>query len=92
METNIHTPKELFQTNIRYTIPAFQRRYVWNREDQWEHLWEDVQNTAEEYLEKLNLDPSDPINAELDTKNIFLGPWFLSKFLLLQRKLVSGKS
>jgi len=73
METNIHTPKELFQTNIRYTIPAFQRRYVWNREDQWEHLWEDVQNTAEEYLEKLNLDPSDPINAELDTKKHFLG-------------------
>jgi len=73
MQTNIHTPARLFQMNIRYTIPAFQRRYVWNQEDQWEPLWEDVQNTAEEYLEKLKLYDSDSIKAELDTKKHFLG-------------------
>ena len=54
METNILTPKELFQKDIRYTIPAFQRRYVWTKEKQWEPLWDDVRNTADTYLEELD--------------------------------------
>lgn len=36
---------------VRYEIPRFQRSYVWNQDDQWEPLWEDVRNTAERYLD-----------------------------------------
>ena len=73
METDILTPKKLFQKDIRYTIPAFQRRYVWSLEDQWEPLWEDVRNTAEDYLEKLESNDGNSVEAERDTRRHFLG-------------------
>ena len=44
--------QNLFNNPIRYEIPALQRRYVWNQEQQWDPLWNDVRNTAEEYMEK----------------------------------------
>ncbi len=53
MKADILTLKALFQKDVRYVIPTFQRPYVWNQEDQWEPLWNDVRNTAEEYLENL---------------------------------------
>ena len=28
------------QKRVRYTIPPFQRPYVWSQDDQWEPLWE----------------------------------------------------
>ena len=52
MKTDILNPRDLFQNPIRYTIPAFQRRYVWKQDDQWEPLWDDVRNTADIYLEQ----------------------------------------
>ena len=36
METNLRQPQPLFAHPIRYEIPAFQRRYVWKQEEQWE--------------------------------------------------------
>ena len=73
MDTGILTPKALFQKDIRYTIPTFQRRYVWTLEDQWEPLWEDVRNTAEDYLEKLVACGGEFVEAESNTKKHFLG-------------------
>lgn len=32
----------LFQLDRRYVVPLFQRPYVWNRDDHWEPLWEDL--------------------------------------------------
>ena len=73
METSILTPKGLFQKDIQYTVPAFQRRYVWRQDAQWEPLWEDVQNAAEDYLEKLAEAEGDGIKAEQKTARHFLG-------------------
>lgn len=42
--------QKLFVSPVRYEIPLFQRSYVWGLEKQWSPLWEDVQNTAERYL------------------------------------------
>ena len=53
MKADILTLKALFQKDVRYVIPTFQRPYVWNQEDQWEPLWNDVRNIAEQYLEEL---------------------------------------
>ena len=53
LTTSILNPKELFQKSIRYTIPEFQRRYVWSQDDQWVPLWQDVRNVDEDYLEEL---------------------------------------
>ena len=73
MDTSILSPKALFQKDIRYTIPAFQRRYVWTHDDQWEPLWEDVRNTADDYVEKLDLSNGDGVKAEQETVRHFLG-------------------
>ena len=50
MDVNIVNLQTLFAIPARYVIPPFQRQYVWDQDDQWEPLWEDVQNAAERYL------------------------------------------
>lgn len=51
MHANSLLPRELFGKTVRYEIPEFQRPYVWEKDEQWEPLWEDVRDTAEHYLE-----------------------------------------
>ena len=53
MDVTILDMQKLFAPPIRYEIPLFQRPYVWSHAEQWGPLWEDVQNTAERYLEEL---------------------------------------
>jgi GNAT superfamily N-acetyltransferase len=36
----------------RLVVPLFQRQYVWNRENQWEPLWNDVVRLTERVLQK----------------------------------------
>ena len=51
MKADILQPRALFSKDVRYEIPQFQRPYVWEQEAQWGPLWDDVRDTAEEYLE-----------------------------------------
>ena len=51
MKVDIRNLQSLFMGQVRYEIPLFQRRYVWEQEEQWDPLWEDVRNTAELVLE-----------------------------------------
>lgn len=74
MKADILTIKQLFQQPVRYIIPTFQRPYVWNQEDQWEPLWEDVRNTAEDYIETLaSVGTEKGALAEAKTRAHFLG-------------------
>ena len=79
MDTYILTPKDLFQKDVHYTVPTFQRPYVWTKDDQWGPLWEDVQNVAENYLEELERSGNDGVKAEQQT-----GPHFLGAVVLMQ--------
>ena len=73
MKADTLTLKSLFQKDVRYVIPIFQRPYVWNQDDQWEPLWNDVRNTAERYLDELALaDGNNPL-AEERTGTHFMG-------------------
>ena len=45
------TPANIFGYDVRYVIPLFQRPYVWNEQDQWDPLWQDVRRVAEQLLE-----------------------------------------
>lgn len=54
MKADTLSLRQLFSRDVRYVVPRFQRSYVWNQEDQWEPLWDDVRNTAERYLELLD--------------------------------------
>ena len=86
MQTVIATPKVLFQKDVRYTIPTFQRPYVWSHDDQWEPLWEDVRNLAETYLEALERCDGDSVKAEQETKAHFMELWYCNRSIPLQER------
>lgn len=48
---------DLFDGKSRYEVPLFQRQYVWNLEDHWEPLWEDIER---KFVQRLNGAPSTP--------------------------------
>ena len=73
MKADTLTLKTLFQKDVRYVIPIFQRPYVWNQDDQWEPLWNDVRNTAERYLDELVHSEGNNALAEERTGTHFMG-------------------
>ena len=52
METQVRTPQMVFMQPQRLVVPLFQRPYVWNEENQWEPLWNDVVRVAERVLSR----------------------------------------
>jgi hypothetical protein len=52
METQVRTPQMVFMQPQRLVVPLFQRPYVWNEENQWEPLWNDVVRVAERLLKQ----------------------------------------
>ena len=57
MQPHLQRPQKLFAHPVRYEIPAFQRRYVWRQEEQWEPLWNDVEQLAESIMERGKAEP-----------------------------------
>ncbi|NDR53282.1 DUF262 domain-containing protein [Actinomyces sp. 565] len=51
MITELAIPQDLFALTMRLDAPLFQRPYVWNEEDQWAPLWEDIRALAEAWLD-----------------------------------------
>ena len=47
MEAHPRTLKVVFGSDVRLTVPLFQRPYVWTADTQWEPLWDDVLATAD---------------------------------------------
>ena len=42
MEANARNLERIFDSTVSYQIPLFQRPYVWNEQDNWAPLWEDI--------------------------------------------------
>lgn len=57
MEAHTRSPRELFEGKEHYEIPAFQRPYVWDEENQWAPLWNDVCRVAEAVVRAREVDP-----------------------------------
>lgn len=49
--------EELFNKQIRFKIPVFQRHYVWNEQDQLRPLWEDFINKYNERVNNQKIHP-----------------------------------
>ncbi|SFI36747.1 DUF262 domain-containing protein [Nitrosomonas sp. Nm34] len=49
--TNVNV-STLFGNKIQFRIPLFQRHYVWGLEDQWQPLWEDIQEKSNQRLQQ----------------------------------------
>jgi hypothetical protein len=43
MKANTVELDDIFDPNVFFQVPLFQRPYVWNEEVNWEPLWEDIQ-------------------------------------------------
>jgi hypothetical protein len=50
METQVRTPSAIFGQPQRFLVPLFQRPYVWNKDQQWEPLWNDLERVATRLL------------------------------------------
>lgn len=50
METQVRTPQLVFMQPQRLIVPLFQRPYVWNEENQWQPLWDDVARLTDRLL------------------------------------------
>ena len=42
MKADTYTVQQVFERNLRYIVPLYQRPYVWKHEDQWQPLWDDI--------------------------------------------------
>lgn len=69
-QPSTQTVYELFSGRIQFQVPVYQRAYVWNEEENWGALWDDIADTADRYLE----DPE----AHVWHRH-FLGPIVLSQ-------------
>ncbi len=66
MEPRNYTINQLFNGTEVYVVPKYQRLYVWNEEDQWAPLWEDVQRAAEDLITDALRNGS----TDIDPKNV----------------------
>lgn len=57
MQANPRSIDALFNSQLRYVVPMFQRLYVWNETPQWETLWEDVAEKADLQLRGIKTNP-----------------------------------
>lgn len=42
--------QHLFEKDVLYRVPLYQRPYVWKADEQWQPLWEDLQRLSEDLL------------------------------------------
>lgn len=82
------TSKDLFQKQVRYIIPTFQRPYIWTQDDQWEPFWEDVQHAADRFLEEL--DPALPEDSRTAVAEQRAGRHFLGAVVVKQRRTATA--
>jgi hypothetical protein len=47
VDTHVRTPMAIFTQPQHLIVPLFQRPYVWDEENQWAPLWQDVRRLAE---------------------------------------------
>ena len=57
MKASSMTLQKIFEQTIRYKIPLFQRPYVWNEQDNWLPVWEDIKRLSERHLRRGNASP-----------------------------------
>ena len=50
MEANTRHLERIFDPTITYQVPLFQRPYVWNKDENWVYLWDDVQTLLDKHL------------------------------------------
>ena len=42
LDANTRQLEAIFDPNVFFQVPLFQRPYVWNEAENWDYLWEDI--------------------------------------------------
>ncbi len=50
MEAKARPIGQLLEERARFCVPVYQRHYEWERKEQWDPLWSDIQDKAEEVV------------------------------------------
>lgn len=81
--------KDIFRKDTRYVVPRFQRPYVWNQEEHWQLLWEDLQHVLEDLINRRKEAEGvhEREEAQLHTSPHFLGAIVLDQQSNPTRKL-----
>lgn len=53
MKAEALAPRALFDVTVQYEVPVYQRPYVWNEDNQWSPLWEDIRRLADRLITAL---------------------------------------
>jgi alkylated DNA nucleotide flippase Atl1 len=94
METHVRTPQDVFMQPQHLVVPPFQRPYVWEQEEQWAPLWQDVRRLAElrlthasaeaqHFLGAIVVQSQEPILGGLPASSIIDGQQRLTTLQLL---------
>ncbi|MDO8431112.1 MAG: DUF262 domain-containing protein [Candidatus Binatus sp.] len=84
MQPSTLTIHEVFEKERRYTVPLFQRSYVWTEEGEWEPLWSDIERQANNSLQTLS-------NDRQSTTSHFLGAIVLNVAKVFGRGLARSE-
>ena len=57
MKSETLTVRQLFQDRRQYCVPFYQRAYVWTLRNQWNALWQDIQEKAQARVSGLSITP-----------------------------------
>jgi alkylated DNA nucleotide flippase Atl1 len=94
METNVRTPQDVFMQPQHIVVPPFQRPYVWEKEEQWAPLWQDVRRMADlrlahatgdarHFLGAIVVQAQEPILGDLQASSVIDGQQRLTTLQLL---------
>ncbi len=94
METHVRTPQDVFMQPQHLVVPPFQRPYVWEKEEQWAPLWQDVRRLAElrlaqpsadakHFLGAIVVQAQEPILGDLQASSIIDGQQRLTTLQVL---------
>lgn len=73
MKAASRTVKQLFQTDVRFLVPMYQRPYVWTADRQWQPLIEDLCHVADRLLRESVVGVAGNQTPEERTPPHFLG-------------------
>jgi uncharacterized protein with ParB-like and HNH nuclease domain len=57
MDANTRQLLSIFDPNVSFQVPLFQRPYVWKEKKNWEPLWVDIQSMLDKQLRKAKARP-----------------------------------
>lgn len=88
MKAETRTIQQVLHGDRRFVVPVYQRPYVWERERQWEPLWQDIEATALRLAEARALGHAKGLEAAQADKSA--PPHFLGAIVIEQSAIVTG--